>query len=448
MGVGVSAAVPSRPRRRRLRGQPRHGAYQEAAGVRATVAAGRLAELARALEELRTDESGGSRGIPFARLSGVHFARLVLLEDVVDLRGRIIPASLVYLADVDGSAADHLDELAALGAAGVDATFGLCDGYPGEPTHAGRRAFLHEHFLPTQAPYVNTLGRTVDQVRRESALRDAIADFLDAGQLAARAEDPGEVRRAVQDFVRGEPTLAWARRRAPRPPLRLRIREKAHALLVPATLLPLLPLILAVLPFWALLLRIHEKTDPAPHERPGPEHLARLLALEDFAAQNQFTVIGFVKPGPFRAITVRALLWLTAFATRHIFNRADLAGVTTIHFARWVIVDGGRRVIFISNYDGSVESYMDDFIDKVAWGLNALFGNGVGYPRTRWLFGGGARDEQVFKDLLRRRQIPTQVWYSAYDQLSARNLRDNALIRAGLFGILSRHETAAWVARL
>ena len=65
----------------------------------------------------------------------------------------------------------------------------------------------------------------------------------------------------------------------------------------------------------------------------------------------------------------------------------------TIHFARWVFIDGKRRMFFASNYDGSLESYMDDFIDKVAWGLNLVFSNGVGYPRTSWLVRGGARNE-------------------------------------------------------
>ena len=106
------------------------------------------------------------------------------------------------------------------------------------------------------------------------------------------------------------------------------------------------------------------------------------------------------------------------------FTRADLAGVKTIHFARWIVLDDGRRVIFTSNYDGSLESYMDDFIDKVALGLNASFSNGVGYPRTRFLFFDGARREQEFKDYLRRHQIPTQVWYSAYPHLTAREHRE------------------------
>ena len=31
-----------------------------------------------------------------------------------------------------------------------------------------------------------------------------------------------------------------------------------------------------------------------------------------------------------------------------------------------MFLDDKQRLIFISNYDGSLESYMDDFIDKVA----------------------------------------------------------------------------------
>ena len=48
-----------------------------------------------------------------------------------------------------------------------------------------------------------------------------------------------------------------------------------------------------------------------------------------------------------------------------------------------------------------MESYMDDFIDKVAFGLNAVFSNGVDYPQTNWLLLDGAKDELAFKDLLR-----------------------------------------------
>jgi hypothetical protein len=110
-----------------------------------------------------------------------------------------------------------------------------------------------------------------------------------------------------------------------------------------------------------------------------------------------------------------------------------------------VLLDGSARSVFASNYDGSTESYMDDFIDKVAWGLNAVFSNGAGYPKTRWLLFGGARDEQAFKGFLRVHQLPTQVWFAAYDQVSALNIVDNARMRAGLHGELDERETQVWL---
>ena len=77
-------------------------------------------------------------------------------------------------------------------------------------------------------------------------------------------------------------------------------------------------------------------------------------------------------------------------------------------------MNNDRSLLFASNYDGSLESYMDDFINKVAWGLNLVFSNGMGYPTTRWLIKDGAEQEQKFKYSLRRHQLPTQVWYKAY----------------------------------
>jgi hypothetical protein len=92
-----------------------------------------------------------------------------------------------------------------------------------------------------------------------------------------------------------------------------------------------------------------------------------------------------------------------------------------------------------------MESYMDDFIDKVAWGLNLVFSNGVGYPKVRWLVFGGAKDELAFKDFLRVQQVPTHVWYSAYGDLTALNIAQNERIRAGLHGDPDERE---WVQSL
>ncbi len=126
------------------------------------------------------------------------------------------------------------------------------------------------------------------------------------------------------------------------------------------------------------------------------------------------------------------LLYLLNWSARHVFGRGYLTRVQTIHFARWVFLDDGRRMLFASNYDGSLESYMDDFINKVAWGLNLVFSNGVGYPRTDWLIKGGAEHETRFKRYLRNRQQPIEVWYKAYPGLTAFDLAENHALRLGL----------------
>jgi hypothetical protein len=89
---------------------------------------------------------------------------------------------------------------------------------------------------------------------------------------------------------------------------------------------------------------------------------------------------------------------------------------------------------------------MDDFINKVAWGLNLVFSNGIGWPRTDWLILRGARIEQKFKPYQRRHQLPTQVWYKAYPGLGLVDLARNQRIREGLqAGAMSEAQALQWL---
>jgi hypothetical protein len=210
---------------------------------------------------------------------------------------------------------------------------------------------------------------------------------------------------------------------------------------VPLVLLALFPAWLLYAPFFLWQLRRHELTDPVIAPPPSPAHVASLAALEDHDVTNQFSAFGSVKPGRFRLWTLLVIFWVLDFSTRQIYTRGRLARVGTIHFARWVFLDNKRRLLFASNYDGSLDSYMDDFINKVAYGLNLVFSNGIGYPRTKFLLSGGAKYEQEFKNYLRRHELPTQVWYKAYPGLTTADLARNTMIREGL--VLDRPMTDA-----
>lgn len=403
---------------------------QVAVTVRAMITPGHTEALKAWLTEL--DGSDRRREVfPFEKLP-VHFARLVVLDDDADLDGAPLPASLMFFCDADGAEYPFLYALADVAAAGFDHAFSHCDGYPAAPTVHDRVRYLRARMTKADATYVNTTGRSVAQVHDEARLRDAVEGFLDEPSRDWSTASAEAVQAAVKQRVGADPGLKWALKPARGPGPIVRIGEYAHLVTAAGAVVLLLPLLIVVLPVWLVALRIHEWRDVPHTEPPDPAHLRALTDREDLVVQNQFSAVGHLKPGALRRITVTAVLWAINVAARHVFNRGNLAGVKTIHFARWVFIDDGRRMIFTSNYDGSLENYMDDFIDKIAWSLNAAFSNGVGYPRTKWLIGAGCKDEQAFKNYIRLRQIPTQLWYSAYPTLSAANIADNAALRAGL----------------
>jgi len=422
--------------------------HQVALTLAANVRPGEIESLQHLLETMGDGVANGSV-VDLGALNGVHFARFVLLGEATDLRGEPLPASLLYMSDLDISRERHLGELVDLAGEGLDRLFGHCVGYPegAQRTREGRLAYLRRHRVREQAFYVNTVGRTTRQIREEAELRDRIEDFLDgAGDL--RQKDRVEIRHAVQNHVEADRSLGWALRPPAGLDLGFRVRELGHLVGFPLLVLVLSPLLLLAAPVFVVLLRLHERRDPAPHLKPPPERVQELAALEDHLVHNQFAAIGFVKPGLFRRLTLIGVLYAIDYVTRHVFNRGNLAGVKTIHFARWVFLDGKRRVIFASSYDGSLESYMDDFIDKIAWGLNIVFSNGYGYPRARWLIADGCRDELAFKDYLRLHMVPTRVWHSAYGRLTCANIANNERIRAGLRGEPGREATKRWLEAL
>jgi hypothetical protein len=304
--------------------------------------------------------------------------------------------------------------------------------------------------VPSSASYVNWRGRTVTQVREEAALREALvaqvrADGLDGRQLPSR--EVHRLLRAAVKQAQGSGRLPLSSEA--RTPLGFKLRDRLHVVGVPLLLLLASPLLLVLALVALVRLRRLEKTDPEICPRSDPAASAALSRLEDHDVTNQFTAMGSLKPGPVRLFVTRLVLLVIDYTARHVYTRGRLARVRTIHFARWVFIDERQRIVFLSNYDGSLESYMDDFINKVGFGLNLVFSNGVGYPRASFLVRGGASDERKFKEYLRRHQIPTQVWYKAYPGLTAVDLERNLRIRKGLeTPELAEPEAREWVALL
>ena len=161
---------------------------------------------------------------------------------------------------------------------------------------------------------------------------------------------------------------------------------------------------------------------PAREVRCGASRRARtrsmciaLSVLEDHDVTNQFSAFGSVKPGRFRLWTLIFIFWVLSFSTRHIYTRGRLARVGTIHFARWVFMDDQPR--------GCCSPATMTAASTATWTTSSTRSPSASIScsatasaiRAReFLLSGGAKDEQAFKNYLRRHQVPTQVWYKAY----------------------------------
>lgn len=121
-----------------------------------------------------------------------------------------------------------------------------------------------------------------------------------------------------------------------------------------------------------------------------------------------------------------------------------LGNVGTVHFARWLKFPRSRNYAFVSNYDGSFESYLEDFVTKVNSGLNATWSHCIGFPKVKNVFFKGSEDGDRFIRWARGSTRPTPFWYSAYPELTVEIIRRNALIRDGLVRARSASDAEAW----
>ena len=201
-------------------------------------------------------------------------------------------------------------------------------------------------------------------------------------------------------------------------------------------------------------LRESETSDNPVDRDPDPALVQAIMAREnqlrapngEGVVQNHLTAVSIVKPGFLRRwVMLRLGLHLVELAVRSgSFARGFLSNIGTIHFAQWVRIPG-KKLMFLSNYDGSWESYLEDFITKATSGLTIVWSNATDFPKTNWLAQDGAADGDRFKRWVRRQQIPTLFWYSAYPSLTAEQIRLNAKIRYGLARADSESDAEEWL---
>lgn len=402
----------------------------------------------------------------------LHFCSFMLLEHSSG------DATLVFEGNIDGPALTFLRDLAATDKAFLDSAYAGSVGYPAGGTSLQIADYLAEHDYGASALYVGQPGATRVQIERDEELRKAVQVELDVNRAKYVGLAPGKCREEIAKHVDSLGTFAWTM-----DPVKTLLRVRFGLRILYAALLGIvvglaglawavasfdgyLILFLAVAAIavglaslataYVLWLRHREKNDKV-NEKVAP--LAGLLSLqkrEDVQLQNHLVSLTDVKAGWLRLLTIRAVLVAVDMLARYFATRGNLSGIVTIHFARWVVLARPNRraqLLFLSNYDGSWENYLGEFVDRASNGLTAVWSNtrlvdsDDGFPRTHWLFLiGGSRDEQWFKNYARLSQRADLLWYSAYPDLTMKHIANNREFRQGLHGSVSNVEH--WLQRL
>jgi len=152
---------------------------------------------------------------------------------------------------------------------------------------------------------------------------------------------------------------------------------------------------------------------PSPKSRPG-------LTL---GQAQEFTLICQLKPGG--AQRMRQL-----FREGFDEERRKLTDrIATVHDLRFVIFDNDSRVIFASTFDGTWDSYIDDFGGRIPDEIDLLFHECEGYP--------GIHSPKI-KDWIVSQQVTATAFYSAYPDASVRDVWKALKTKAALDALLDQ----------
>jgi deferrochelatase/peroxidase EfeB len=208
-------------------------------------------------------------------------------------------------------------------------------------------------------------------------------------------------------------------------------------------------LIVLVLPVLAAVaffqLNRSDELDDPPLDPPEHEKLGEIMQQENHCASNHLFAVSTLKSGWYRQITLRLVFLAIAQLARFKFGPGILGDLKTINFACWVLIPKTNRLVFLSNYSGSWESYLEDFITKAHAGLTGVWSNTRNFPKSRNLFQEGATDGDRFKRWARAQQEPTRLWFCAYPGLTTGRIRLNSLIRQGIALATTEREAADWL---
>ncbi|MEI9942118.1 MAG: hypothetical protein WDO69_33300 [Pseudomonadota bacterium] len=416
------------------------------------------------LNAIAADRLAGSGARPriFANPElGIHFARLVLLEEP---SSAALGSSLIFESNFDTEFEDaaearfaHLKLLSETIREPLSSVFQHCSGFAPDATAEQLALSLAKLQAGASASYQGHIHRDLARIRLEQHLRDVLLDFFAQAPKAL----PRELYHAAREHVRlrcgSDPRLAGLNIDQPSPQIPdAAVRSQRLSAGLRPWIENLSSDMLAFVLSQLVNIRRWQKTDLEYDQRARQEAwtaadrrtFLEIAETEDHALQNALTHVVPLKGADRLALLLFSHGYIDAMAKKHFDDIGELGGIPSIHFAKWLLIDDDTRLLFFSNYDSSWESYLSDFVDRAAVGLNLAWTLSAEYPKTLYLTLRGASDEERFKAWSRAYQRPTQVFYTAYPELGVAALNNNTWIRWGLHHPPGAAELRAWFRRL
>ena len=162
-----------------------------------------------------------------------------------------------------------------------------------------------------------------------------------------------------------------------------------------------------------------EATQSAQPERPG---------LSDGVA-SEFLVIAKIKPG--HADALRKVIE----AAEAKMDRSGQLDIGTLHTARALIFDNDTRFLFASVFDGSWDTYIDDFAVTVAGeNFEKTFTHTEGFP--------GMKDPKV-KEWFVANQVPAGLFTTSYPDLTVKQIWKDQRVNEAFQEVLDTPEFRA-----
>lgn len=130
---------------------------------------------------------------PFARVSSTHFARLVVMDDVVFVGApareeHLKSRYLVFETNFDGDLDTYLTRMAREIPEVVESVWKHCGGYPGVADPAGFAAYMKKCQIATTFFFADVNDKTVQQNLRALQVQSALAHFMEKNQGKPAAE--------------------------------------------------------------------------------------------------------------------------------------------------------------------------------------------------------------------------------------------------------------------